>query len=121
MESLEQKYNLDKRKGLIIISTSRGDQRMGLTNLNFIDIENRSLFYHLKNETVQARCVLRTSFAKAIEQYLHNDNLIFLKPSLLINIDNIEFLNKDHIIFKNNEVLYFPKKHYCEIYERWSK
>lgn len=52
---------------------------MGLTNLNFIDIENRSLFYHLNNEIVQARCVLRTSFAKAIEQYLHNDNLIFFK------------------------------------------
>ena len=60
MESLEHKYNLDKRKGFIIISTSKGDIRMGLTNLNFIDIENRSLFYHLNNETIKARCVLRT-------------------------------------------------------------
>lgn len=121
MKSLECEYNLDKRKGLIIISTSKGDKRTSLIDLNFIDIENRSLLYHLNSETVKARCILRTSFAKAIEHYLHNDNLIFLKPSLLINIDNIQFLNKDHIIFKNNEVLYFPKKHYCEIYEKWSK
>lgn len=121
MESLEHKCSLDKRERLVIIPTSKGDKRTDLINLNFIDIENRSLSYHLNNETIKARCILRTSFAKAIEQYLHNDNLIFLKPSLLINIDNIQFLNKDHIIFKNDEILYFPKKHYCEIYEKWSK
>lgn len=118
MESL---VRLDKRERLVIIPTSKGDKRTDLINLNFIDIENRSLSYHLNNETIKARCILRTSFAKAIEQYLHNDNLIFLKPSLLINIDNIQFLNKDNIIFKNDEILYFPKKHYCEIYEKWSK
>lgn len=114
--------NLDKRKkGLVIISTSQGDKRVELKDLNFIDIEERSLFYHLNDKVIKARCILRTSFAKAIEPYLCNENLFFLKPSLLINIDNIQFLNKDHIIFKNDEILYFPKKYYIEIYEKWSK
>ena len=114
--------NIDKIvTKLIIISAKEGDRRVSLDYLNYIDIEQRSLCYHLKNEDVNARCILRTSFSKAIEHYLHNDNLIFLKPSLLINMDNIEYLNKDHIIFKNNDILYYPKKHYQEIYERWSK
>ena len=122
MDSLDNQYNLDKRKnGLVIIPTSKGDKRIELKDLNFIDIEERSLFYHLDNEVIKARCILRTSFAKAVEQYLCNDNLFFLKPSLLINIDNIQFLDKDHIIFKNDETLYFPKKYYIEIYNEWSK
>ena len=113
---------LDKRRnGLVIISTTKGDKRVELKDLNFIDIEERSLFYHLDDEVIKARCILRTSFAKAVEPYLCNDNLFFLKPSLLINIDNIQFLDKDHIIFKNDEILYFPKKYYIEIYNRWSK
>ena len=122
MDSLDNQHNLDKRKnGLVIISTSKGDKRVELKDLNFIDIEERSLFYHLDGEVIKARCTLRTSFAKAVESYLCNDNLFFLKPSLLINIDNIQFLDKDHIIFKNDEILYFPKKYYIEIYDKWSK
>lgn len=122
MDSLDNQYNLDKRKnGLVIIPTSKGYKRVELKDLNFIDIEERSLFYHLDDEVIKARCILRTSFVKAVEPYLCNDNLFFLKPSLLINIDNIQFLNKDHIIFKNDEILYFPKKYYIEIYEKWSK
>ena len=122
MGSIDNQNNLDKRKnGLVIISTSKGDKRVELKDLNFIDIEERSLFYHLDNEVIKARCILRTSFAKAIEQYLGNDNLFFLKPSLLINIDNIQFLDKDHIIFNNDEILYFPKKYYIEIDDKWSK
>ena len=120
MKSLDD--NLDKRKkGLVIISTSKGDKRVELKDLNFIDIEERSLFYHLDDEVIKARCILRTSFVKAVEPYLCNENLFFLKPSLLINIDNIQFLDKDHIIFKNDEILYFPKKYYIEIYEKWSE
>ena len=122
MNSLDNQHNLDKRKnGLVIISTSKGYKRVELKDLNFIDIEERSLFYHLDNEVIKARCTLRTSFAKAVEPYLCNDNLFFLKPSLLINIDNIQFLDKNHIIFKNDEILYFPKKYYIEIYNEWSK
>ena len=122
MDSLDNQHNLDKRKnGLVIIPTSKGDKRVELKDLNFIDIEERSLFYHLDNEVIKARCTLRTSFAKAVEPYLCNDNLFFLKPSLLININNIQFLDKDHIIFKNDEILYFPKKYYIEIYDKWSK
>ena len=121
MNGLEDSRILDERKRLVIIPTSKGDRRINLNDLNFIDIEERSLFYHLHNEVIRARCILRTSFIKATEHYLHNDNLIFLKPSLLINMDNIQFLNKDHIIFNNNDVLYFPKKHYIEIYEKWNK
>lgn len=122
MNSLDNQYILDERqKEFVVISTSKGYQRVELKDLNFIDIEERSLSYHLNTEVIKARCILRTSFAKAVEQYLCNDNLFFLKPSLLINIDNIQFLNKDHIIFKNDEVLYFPKKYYIEIYNKWSK
>lgn len=106
---------------LIIIPAKEGDKKIGLDNLNYVDIEQRSLCYHLKSGDIKARCILRTSFLKATEPYVYNDNLVFLKPSLLINVDNIDFLDKDHLIFTNGDILYFPRTRYEEIYERWSK
>ena len=70
MNSLDNQYILDERqKELIVISTSKGYKRVELKDLNFIDIEESSLFYHLNTGVIKARCILRTSFAKAVEQY----------------------------------------------------
>ena len=123
METEKSDSDVDQRPltRIIIISVSEGDKRISLDKLNYMDIEQRSLYYHLTVGNIKSRCILRTSFTKAIEPYLRHENLIFIKPSLLINLDNIDILDKEKIIFTNGEILYFPRKYYEEIYERWSK
>ena len=112
-----------KRGGMpamIIIPSECGDKKVPITRINYIDIEQRSLCFHLTLGNVTARCLLRTSFSRATEGYLQNENLLFIKPSLIINIDNIECLDKEKIIFINGDELYFPRRHYTEIYEKWA-
>ena len=123
MEREKSDSDVDRKSltRIIIISVSEGDKRISLDKLNYMGIEQRSLCYHLTIGNMKARCILRTSFIKAIEPYLRHENLLFIKPSLLINLDNIDILDKEKIIFTNGETLYFPKRHYEEIYERWSK
>jgi hypothetical protein len=107
------------RSKIMLVPTAAGEELIYIRNLNYINIEERSMCYHLTEGMLKASHVLRNSFEKSIRQYLHNDNLMFIKPSLLINLANIKSLNREYITFRNGEVLYYPKKYYEFIRERW--
>lgn len=107
------------KEKVVIIPTALGNKRIKIEELNFINIEQRSLWYHLTAGAMPAAHILRTSFGKAIEPYLVHKNLMFIHPSLLFNLDNIALLNKDHMVFGSGEILYFPRKYYGEIFNRW--
>ena len=103
------------RSKIMLVPTAAGEELIYIRNLNYINIEERSMCYHLTEGMLKASHVLRNSFEKSIQQYLHNDNLMFIKPSLLINLANI----REYITFRSGEVLYYPKKYYDAIRERW--
>ena len=107
------------RSKIMLVPTAAGEELIYIRNLNYINIEERSLCYHLTDGILKASHVLRNSFEKSIRQYLHNDNLMFIKPSLLINLANIKSMDKDKLTFRNGEVLYYPKKYYEDIRARW--
>ena len=107
------------RSKIMLVPTAAGEELIYIRNLNYINIEERSLCYHLTDGILKASHVLRNSFEKSIRQYLHNDNLMFIKPSLLINLANIKSMDKDKLTFRNGEVLYYPKKYYEDIHTRW--
>ena len=44
---------------------------------------------------------------------------LFISPSLLINIGAIKIVNKDNIVFENDEVLFFPMKQYENVRNAW--
>lgn len=94
----------------IVISTPEGDRKIRTSDLNYINIEERCLCYHLTNSEFYDGRSLRASFEKAITPLQHQATLLFLPPSLLINAENIELLNNDHLIFESGDKLYFPKK-----------
>lgn len=62
---------------------------------------------------------LRSSFEKAIDPLHKHKAFLFLPPSLLINIGEIKILDTDHIVFENDDILYFPKKQYDTVHEAW--
>lgn len=106
---------------IMLVPTKHGNERIYIRHLNYIDIESRSLCYHLSTGNLQAGHILRTSFEKAVCQYLKHENLLFLKPSLLINLSNVKILDPEKIEFKNGDLLYYPKKYYEQIKEKWTK
>lgn len=107
------------RSKIMLVPTAAGEELIYIRNLNYINIEERSMCYHLTEGMLKASHVLRNSFEKSIRQYLHNDNLMFIKPSLLINLANIKSMNREYITFRSGEILYYPKKYYEAIHERW--
>lgn len=106
----------------IVIQLSHGERRVRANHLNYINIVKRCLCYHLKDGTVFDGQTLRGSFEKAISPLQHHrsKSLLFLPPSLLINVGEIKILNMDNAVFENDEVLYFPRKAHDTVREAWA-
>ena len=103
----------------IIIKISSGERRVRINNLNYINIVRRCLCYHLKDGAMFDGQTLRSSFEKAIDPLNKHKSFIFLAPSLLINLGEIKIINKDNIVFENDDVLYFPMKQYDNLRNAW--
>ena len=107
------------REDSIIIKVPDGERRIRINTLNYINIVKRCLCYHLKDGAMFDGQTLRTSFEKAITPLQENKAFLFLAPSLLINLGEIKIVNKDNIIFENDDVLFFPMKQYDTVHDRW--
>lgn len=103
----------------IIIKIPSGERRVRINNLNYINIVRRCLCYHLKDGAMFDGQTLRSSFEKAIDPLHKHKSFIFLAPSLLINLGEIKIINKDNVIFENDDVLYFPMKQYDNLRNAW--
>lgn len=103
----------------IIIKIPSGDRRIRINNLNYINIIRRCLCYHLKDGTMFDGQTLRSSFEKAIDPLQKHKSFLFLSPSLLINLGEIKILNKDNIVFENDDILFFPMKQYDTVKNAW--
>lgn len=106
----------------IVIQIPTGDRKVRANNLNYINIVKRCLCYHLKDGTMFDGQTLRSSFEKAISplQFHKSKSFLFLPPSLLINIGEVKIVNGDHVIFENDDILYFPKKAHDTVREAWT-
>lgn len=103
----------------IIIKTASGERRIRVKHLNYINIVKRCLCYHLTDGAMFDGQTLRSSFEKAIDPLHKNKAFLFIAPSLLINIGEIKEVNKDNIKFENDDVLFFPMKHYETVRNTW--
>ena len=103
----------------VIIQTTVGERRVRIDTINYINIIKRCLCYHLNDGSMFDGQTLRVAFDKATANLINNENFIFIDPSLLINLGEIQILEHDHVIFENGDIAYFPKKHYDLIRERW--
>ena len=95
------------------------DQRIYIKDLNYINITNRNLRYHLANGREYDSQTLRQSFSKEISPLLIKPELYFIQPSLLVNLTNIETLWADHMQFENGDIIYYPKTAYDKLKEAW--
>ena len=103
----------------VIIKIPSGERRVRINNLNYINIVRRCLCYHLKDGAMFDGQTLRSSFEKAIDPLHKHKSFIFLAPSLLINLSEIKIINKDHVIFENDDILFFPMKQYDNLRSAW--
>lgn len=107
-----------KKSSMVIALPHEGDRRIFVKDLNYIDINYRNLCFHEISQNTTGS-ILRKSFEKEVQSYLRHEELFLLKPSLLINVSNIDILANDHIVFRNGAILYYPKAKYKDLKNYW--
>ena len=107
----------------IIIKTIDGDERLFIKELNYINIENRCLSYHLTDGTNRSSMCLRTSFINEVEPILKHKDLYFVPKTLIVNLNNIRGMDKTFslVIFENNDTITVPKKYFDELHDTWKE
>lgn len=104
---------------IAIKKAHNGEEIIEVNKLNYVNIVHRSLrFYMVCKREINSQ-TLRQSFAKEIKPMLKHSELYFMAPSMLVNLENIKELYPDHMIFKNQEIAYYPKTQYEKLREAW--
>lgn len=90
--------------------------RLYIQDINYVNIEDRSLKYHMTYGN-ESTTTIQTSFKKATP-LINHPSFIFLSPALLININNIKTLGRDFVTFDNGDICYFPRTKYQLIVDK---
>lgn len=107
------------QKNFIIVQTTEGDMKLQINELNYIDISGRALCYHLTSGEEKSGATLTTSFQKAITPLDKHDLLLFIKPSLLLNVSKIRLVNTNSITFENGHWIPVPSTQRKIIQQEW--
>lgn len=104
----------------VIVTITNGYVKINTKQIKYINIENRSVCYHLISENNIESQKLRTSFEKSISDKIKTDsNFIYLKLSLIFNLNEIKEIDKYRVIFNDGEIFSFPKCKYDELLNAW--
>lgn len=99
---------------------NKADKKFYSDELNYINIEQRSLGFHFVNGTIVKSVCLRCAFEKAVLNYLQNNSQYYLvNIGLLVNLNNIKTLYNNHIEFDNGDIVYYPTTKYKKLKKVW--
>lgn len=111
---VDELYNYN----IIAAIPNKGDKRIEIKELNYIDITGRNLGYHTINGLITGKTI-RTSFSIETQNYSKHEELYLIKPSFMVNLTNIDELYPDHIKFRSGDMLYLPKTAYKGLKKKW--
>lgn len=97
---------------LVEIKTIDGKKLIKASAVNYIEIQNRRLCYHLCGGEMLEGTMLRCTFAEATVGFTESPELIYLGAHLLVNVGNIDSLDMSCVVFRDGEKL-FPSRKYC--------
>lgn len=109
------------QRNCIVVRTVDGITKLSINEVNYINIEDRNLCYHLTSGVKEYSYTLTTSFKKAITPLDQHDLLCFLPPSLLINITKIRTIGTNYVDFENKERFYVSVPQRKAIQEQWEE
>lgn len=103
-------YRNMREKVAAVLTKGGGMRRIRTSQLNYVNIEGRNLCYHMADGEEIYGPALRASFEKSVgEAVMLNSRYVFLKPSVLVNIDQIKSLEDGCIKFCNGDFIFVSK------------
>lgn len=105
-------YEIKSRDGKIMV-------RVG--DIDYVDIVNRAPNYHMSDGSIIECVMLRGPFIESIKLLADKDIMFLASNNLLINIANVELVDKNQVSFRGGQVFYPSKKATAAIYQKIMK
>ena len=109
---------LDKaEEQAILVRTREGETRILLKDLQYVDLNNRALHYHLLRGGDVDGLVIRVSFREAVAPILRDKRFVLCGLSMVVNLTCIDQMDCDSVLMNDGTLLY-PSKNACTALRR---
>lgn len=99
------------RRGVVTVYTPEGMKRIQTAELLYVNIEGRTICYHLTGNRVIRSGVLRKNFKDSVcRDLLTNNIFLFMEPSLIVNTNRITMVGVNDLIKFGEVELYVSKR-----------
>ena len=93
-------------------------EKIKVSDINYIDTQDRRLCYHLIDKTEKYSKTLQEDFLNEVHPIEENPYMIFIRHGVLINLANVKSVDKrtSLVKFNNGEELHIAKSYLDEVY-----
>ncbi len=102
----------DRATNLIEVKTPAGISQIDLSEICYVNIEDRSVCYHLRDGKAVLSRKLRGSFAEEVSALLENKRFVQCGAAMVLNLRMIEAIDEESILMRGGVMLY-PSKSAC--------
>lgn len=96
----------------LLVRTKDGESRIFLKDLQYADLKNRALQYHLQNGTVIDGLVIRVPFREAVAPILRDSRFVLCGITMVVNLTCIDQMDCESVLLQDGTLLY-PSKTAC--------
>lgn len=96
----------------VLVRTPNGDVSLDVNDILYVDLDNRSLHYHMRDGRVADSLTIRTPFRDAVAPLLADSQFTLCGVSLVLNLRYIDTLDAESVLLRDGSLLY-PSKAGC--------
>lgn len=90
-----------RQEDKVSVSVRGGVRVLPLSELLYVDLQNRVLHYHNLDGSIAASLTLRTSFQKAVEPLLSDGRFFRCGTSFAVNLHHLRSVEQDSLLLDN--------------------
>lgn len=101
----------------ILVRTREGETRILLKDLQYVNLNNRALHYHMLRGNDVDGLVIRVPFREAVAPILRDSRFVLCGISMVVNLTCIDQMDCDSVLMNDGTLLY-PSKSACNALRR---
>lgn len=104
----------------LVVKTKQGPVKIVLGNIMYAELSHRNIVYHLTGGKIIESVSLRTTFAEATQELIHDSRFALCGAGMIVNLYHITAVEVESLIFCDTYKIFPSKKSCREIRSLWA-
>lgn len=110
----------NRKEKSFIVKTRERSIKLGLDSILYVGLYNKTIIYHLVDESAVESTSIRTTFSDAIAELLLDSRFVLCGNSVAVNLYYVTMAETDTLFFRNGSKLYIGKRAGRELRSVWT-